>query len=151
MIKNLVDFVPHRPPMLLLDHVIEYSEERLVASVTIKKDSFGVENGFVPGWFGIEYMAQSIAAYNGLNFSKGGGPEIGFLVGSRGYKATVPSFAVGQELIITVERSFIVENSGSFQCRIDISEVVVAEAIVTTYKPNQEFIEALKKEAQSER
>jgi len=143
---NLTDIVPHRAPMLILDRVISYSENNLTAAVKINEDSYGFEKNAVPAWYGIEYMAQAIAAFNGLNFSKLGQPEIGFLVGVRNFKTATARFAVGMELEIYIEPNFIVENSGSFVCAIKSGGEILAEATLTTYKPNFEYLDKIKGE-----
>lgn len=145
MITDLEKFMPHKAPMLLLDRVIQSSPDGLTAGVTISEKSFGFENNSVPSWFGIEYMAQAIAAFNGLNFATPGGkPEIGFLVGVRNYQIQTDRFELGSELEISVAPNFVANNSGSFDCKLKLNGQDVAEAIITTYKPNQEFIENLK-------
>jgi predicted hotdog family 3-hydroxylacyl-ACP dehydratase len=141
---DLAKIMPHKAPMLLIERILKNSAEELVASVSIHPDSFGFENGAVPSWFGIEYMAQSIAAYNGLNSPNTGKVEIGFLVGVRNYIVKVKEFNLGSELEISIAPNFIVENSGSFDCKIKIAEQEIAEALITTYKPDASFIEKLK-------
>lgn len=142
---DLTTAVPHRAPMLLLDRVIEVSAERIIAGVTITEKTIGFENGQVPVWFGVEYMAQAIAAFNGINYgTPGGKPEIGFLVGVRNYKVQVDGFMLGEELHVSVTPNFIVDNSGTFDCKISVNGQDVGESIITTYKPNQEFLDKLK-------
>ena len=145
---DLTKFMPHQAPMLLIDRIIENSPEALTSGVTISEKSFGYANGGVPSWFGIEYMAQTIAAYNGLNYATPGGkPEIGFLVGVRGYNIKTPEFKLGSELEISIAPNFVADNSGSFDCKLKLNGEHIAEAIITTFKPNQEFIENLKGQA----
>jgi predicted hotdog family 3-hydroxylacyl-ACP dehydratase len=141
---DLVKIMPHKAPMLLIERVLKNTPEELIAGVTIHQGSFGLENSAVPSWFGIEYMAQSIAAYNGLNSPSTGKPEIGFLVGVRNYLVKVQEFALESELEIHIYPNFIVENSGSFDCKIKLAGQEIAEALITTYKPDASFIEKLK-------
>lgn len=143
---DLVKIMPHKEPMLLIDKILSHNSEKLKAGVTITEKSLGFENGFVPSWFGVEYMAQTIAAFNGLNYSDGGDPEIGFLVGVRNYKAVSDKFVLGSELEISITPDFIIDNSGSFTCKIEERGQLIAEALLTTYKPDQEFIKKLRNE-----
>ena len=63
----VAELLPHDPPMVLIDKVLSYDENSLVAEVAIRPDSaFCGANG-VPGWVGIEYMAQAIAAHAGAS------------------------------------------------------------------------------------
>ena len=143
--KDLTQIMPHKAPMLLIDTIIENKPESLTTGVTIHEESFGFTNGAVPSWFGIEYMAQTIAAYNGLNYAiPGGKPEIGFLVGVRGYQINTAEFKLGAKLEMTVSPNFVADNSGSFDCKLKVDGQEVAQAIIPTFKPNQEFIDNLK-------
>ena len=63
----IVELVPHRPPMLLLDRVLSYDGECVVCETVLGPDSPFVEQGHVPAVVGIEYMAQTIAAGAGLS------------------------------------------------------------------------------------
>ena len=63
----IVELVPHRPPMLLLDRVLSYDGECVVCETVLEHDSPFVEQGHVPALVGIEYMAQTIAAGAGLS------------------------------------------------------------------------------------
>lgn len=48
----------------------------------------------MPAWFGIELMAQAIAAHVGLLSMRDGNPaRPGVLLGSRKYEAHTPAFA----------------------------------------------------------
>ena len=139
-----IDFnkiLPHRFPMVLIDSILESSAHHLIAGVSIHKKSLGFENGAVPGWFGVEYMAQAVAAFNGLESREAGAaePEIGFLVGVRNYSAELEKFSEGEELKIKITPVFMHENSGSFHCEIFLSNKSVAEATITTYKPPADF------------
>lgn len=144
MSVELEKILPHRTPMILVDKVVSHSPEKLVAKVTIRESSMGFKNGAVPGWFGVEYMAQAIAAYNGLLGQKGGKPEIGFLVGVRTYKADVPEFKLNSELEVTITPNFILDNSGTFNGEIAINGNRVAEALISTYKPDADTLEKLR-------
>src|SRR6185369_5593006 len=62
----LADLVPHRPPMLLLDRVLAYSNEAVSCEVNIRPDSPFVEGALVPAVVALEYMAQAVAAFAGL-------------------------------------------------------------------------------------
>lgn len=147
MSYDLDKILPHRAPMVLLDEVLFSSPEKLVAKVNISEKSFGFEKDNVPGWFGVEYMAQAIAAYNGIlamTANAGGKPEIGFLVGVRTYKAHISSFDLGSELEVTVTPNFILDNSGTFNGSISLRGAMVAEALISTYKPDGKTLEKLR-------
>ncbi len=143
---DLDQILSQKPPMRLLEKIISHSQTELVAGVTIRESSYGYQGEGVPSWFGIEYMAQSIAAYSNLQISNPWKPEIGFLVSVRNYKISTDIFPLGAEIQIVVVPTFIVDNSGSFGCQILVNGSSVVSAMITTYKPSSVFLEKLKEE-----
>ena len=59
---EIQEFIPQRPPIVMIDQVIEISESKVVCQFQVKKDNLFIDNGklIVPGI--IENMAQTIAA-----------------------------------------------------------------------------------------
>ena len=101
----VTDLVPHRAPMLFLDRVSGLKGDVFEAHVDLTEQSPMIQAGAVPVWVGLEYMAQATAAYAGAEGrSAGKGPKVGMLLGTRDYRATVPSFALGQSLSIQVRK-----------------------------------------------
>lgn len=130
-------YVPHSGPMSLLDRVLALSDDWLEAEVTIRPDSTFCDGHAVGGWVGLEYLAQGIAAYAGMRAHKQGtNVKIGFLVGTREYKCSLPSFSVGDHLIIRVEHEYEADNGLSvFNCRMRKNEKEVASATITVFQP----------------
>ncbi|HEY4081795.1 MAG TPA: hotdog family protein [Burkholderiaceae bacterium] len=133
--------VPHAGRMSLLDQVLSSEGEGLVAELVISAedlffDSMGPGTG-VGGWVGIEYMAQAVAAWAGVQVRREGGqPLIGFLLGSRKYESSRAAFAAGERLRIVVQREFQADNGlGQFDCRIEIDGETVASAKLTVFGP----------------
>lgn len=133
--------VPHRGRMCLLATAEAGEGDRLRAELTISADdlffdSQGPGSG-VGAWVGIEYMAQAVGAWAGLNARReGGAPKIGFLLGSRRYQSSRSAFALGERLSIHVQREFQADNGlGQFDCRIEIDGETVASAHLTVFGP----------------
>lgn len=60
------ELVMHAKPMLLIDRAMSADETSLTAEVDITANSmFCVPNKGVPSYVGIEYIAQTVAAYSG--------------------------------------------------------------------------------------
>lgn len=134
--------LPHAGRMRLIEHVLGDADEALTAELTITSedlffDAQGPGSG-VGGWVGIEYMAQTVAAWAGLQARRGGGaPKIGFLLGSRHYQTSRSTFAHGERLVISARREFAADNGMSqFDCRIKIEGVEVAHARLTVFGPD---------------
>ena len=130
-------FLPHSGAMALLDRLLDMGPEDLLAEVTIRPDSMFCDDHGVPGWVGIEYMAQAIAAYAGYTAQlRGEAVKIGFLLGTRRYEASCPCFAVGSLLTIHVHRILQADNGiGSFECQIHAGSEQLASATITVFQP----------------
>lgn len=149
MTVSLESLIPHRPPMILLSRVVDLNDQSATSEVEISEGTLFFENGRVPAWIGVEYVAQTIAAYSGhLGRAKGTDPAIGFLLGARRYRCTVPGFELGQTLRVHVEPVLIDGDMGSFKGRIEIAGQTVAEVSMTTYKPDAATLQRLKDSAE---
>ncbi len=133
----MADLVPHAGRMCLLDRAIEVDSESLSAELTIRADNPFIQAEGVPGWVGIEYMAQTVAAWAGWQARQlGQPPRIGFLLGSRRYVCHQPWFALDSILTIHVQRQFQADNGlGQFDCRIHCAGELLAEAALTVFEP----------------
>lgn len=117
---SIAEVVPHKATMSLLDEVVDYGEDWIKTKLVITEDSVFVTDKGVPSWIGIEYMAQSVAAFAGLRRRlKGLDAVIGFLVGMRKYSCSHSYFSIGSELIVTITMDFESDNGlGAFKCKI---------------------------------
>jgi predicted hotdog family 3-hydroxylacyl-ACP dehydratase len=113
--------VPHAAPMLLLDTLVESGDDYLICELMVRSDGLFDTVGRVPAWLGIEYMAQTVAAYSGLQaHQRGEQIKLGFLLGSRRFETNVEDFACGDILRVTVKP--IVHGSsgmGAFECTVE--------------------------------
>jgi predicted hotdog family 3-hydroxylacyl-ACP dehydratase len=130
--------VPHAAPMILLDKVLEYDDTRLRADVTIAAQSMFCDGQAVPGYVGLEYMAQACGAHVGAMARDCGLPvRVGYLLGTRQYKIHQPRFAVGDRLIVSVALVYRDDEMGSFDCRIEIGGRCAGEARLNVYQPRE--------------
>ncbi|GAC1320645.1 MAG: hotdog family protein [Collimonas sp.] len=135
--QDIRRFLPHSGVMVLLDRLLEVGPEDLRAEVSIRPDSMFCDGHSVPGWVGVEYMAQAIAAYAGYTAQlRCETVKIGFLLGTRRYEASCPGFAVGSLLKIHVHRILQADNGiGSFECQIRAGSEQLASATITVFQP----------------
>ncbi len=128
--------LPHAGEMILLDAVERYDDESIVCRRRVPAGGVLQQADGLPGWMGIELMAQAIAAWAGCHARAAGQPiRLGFLLGSRQYQCDVDVFPVGSELRIEAVRSFHDEHGmGVFACRID-APGMHAEARLNVYSP----------------
>lgn len=137
-IWNPIDLVLHRPPLLLLDGIQEATEEKCIARVRVDPAAWYAESdGSMPGWFGIELMAQTITAYSGSRKRLLGiPPRIGFNLGTRNYESWMPRFPAGEILEVEIRLHYFDESGlSAFACEIRHLGQLVARAIVKTFEP----------------
>ena len=129
--------VPHRGRMLMVDRLLSGDTEGTVVSALICPDNLFADEVGVPAWVGIEYMAQAIAAWAGIQALIRGEPtRIGFLLGSRRYLAHAGHFCFGDRLTIEARRELFGDNGlGMFSCRIMLADSELASAQVSVFEP----------------
>lgn len=121
--------LPHRPPMLLLDEVLECSPGRACCRVRLRPDSPFMEAGRVRALVALEYMGQAAAACAGAQAREAGGaPRIGLLLGTRELTLAVEHFSAGDALVVEAERLAEDERLCSFRCRVLRGEALAAQA-----------------------
>lgn len=118
---KLFDLLPHRPPMLLINKVVDIDNKHAEAIVMIDKDTafFKPEHG-VPSWIGLEYMGQTAALIAGYQLQQGLiEAHLGFLLGTRRYQVTQDYFTPNKKLhIFCQEQAVVGDNLATFSCRI---------------------------------
>jgi predicted hotdog family 3-hydroxylacyl-ACP dehydratase len=136
-VYSVDDLVPHSGKMSLLTSIVDYGEDWLQAEVVISPDSMFADDHGVPAWIGLEYMAQAVAAYAGLQERLNGGvPKIGFLLGSRKYLCNTDHFSMGQILLLKVYPEMRVDNGlNVFNCELT-GQGVTASAAVNVFQPD---------------
>lgn len=114
--------VPHRPPVLLVDEIVEVAGGETIVEARLKAESpLAEQGGRIDGLAALEVMAQAYAAVKGYRDSlQGKAPGKGFLVGVRSFRIT-ESLHVGDTLHVAVKTV------------ADIAGFAVAEAEVTRH------------------
>jgi predicted hotdog family 3-hydroxylacyl-ACP dehydratase len=116
----VAELVPHAAPMLLLDAVTCHEPGHARCLVALREDSPFVEGGRVGAIVAIEYMAQAVAAYAGLQGRAAGQPpRIGLLLGTRELRLLVRDLAAGDVLDVDVRHVFGDAQLGTFQCTVE--------------------------------
>lgn len=147
---SIEELIAHRPPMVLLSRMASYDDVQAVCEVDISKESpfFQEALNGVATYIGIEYMAQTIAAFAGVKaLQRGEQVDIGFLLGSRKYQSYEPSFTSNKTYQVVVKELYR-EDSGlsMFECKICDGKRIVSDAKVTTFQPQnpKEFLKEQK-------
>jgi len=134
---DITELVPHAFPMLLLDRVISVENDRLTSELEVRRDGFFDDNGQVPAYVGMEYMAQTIAAYSGLQSRRRGEPiKLGVLLGTRKFESSIAYFHCGAILRVTVQLELMTESGmASFDCTV-FGENCRQRARLSVYLPS---------------
>ena len=127
--ENIVAFpypiaalLPQSQTMMLLDRVLEAGESHIITELKVRDDGwFSGSEHTAPAWLGLEYMAQTIAAFSGFQ-RKIRGEEIGlgFLLGTRYYTCSVDCFPCGARLQVRANKIIEASNDMSvFSCTLE--------------------------------
>ena len=133
-----LEYIPHDGSMALIENITDIADSYIECSVkTSSSKAFRDENMQIPSWIGIEYMAQTIAAYAGWMDKKEGKPvSVGFLLGCRNL-ALQTDFFTDETIYIQAKLVFRNEELGSFKCVIlsEDKQSILAEAVVNVFQP----------------
>ena len=131
------DVLPHRGSMMLLEAIDDYGEDWLEAGVSVRAESAFAAAAGVPAWVGIEYMAQAVCAWSGIEQAqRGEPPSPGLLLGTRRYRSQRPVFALGGHLRVRAQLVWRDQNDlAAFDCAIAENGEAVAQAQLKVYRP----------------
>ena len=142
----IASLVPHAAPMLLLDRLCEATATTARCEVRVGETLalFLRDDGALPGWVGIELMAQTVAAWSGYQgHQRQEEPQIGLLLGARKYQCHLARLPAGSLLTIDCEQLLQDGALASFQCYLRCDGELVAEARHSTIQPDAEQLETL--------
>jgi predicted hotdog family 3-hydroxylacyl-ACP dehydratase len=129
--------------MLLLDEVVASGPGYISCRASIREDSTFLEDGAVPSLVAIEYMAQTVGAFAGLQARSHDLPvRIGYLLGTRELVLDVDSFRLGDELLVEASHQFGDDRIGAFDCKVVLRGKIVAAACLNVYLGGEEDIPA---------
>ncbi|TCM63209.1 putative hotdog family 3-hydroxylacyl-ACP dehydratase [Acinetobacter calcoaceticus] len=130
-----LDYIPHKAPMVFVDHIVELGDDYVVAELQITSQLLFCEAEGLPTWTSIELMAQTISAFAGMQGKKHGhAPKIGYLLGTRKLSLPYAYFALGHRLRITAQQQYLHEGLGQFHCEIQDQQHCIS-AVLSVYEP----------------
>ncbi|MEA3251699.1 MAG: hypothetical protein U9Q35_09020 [Pseudomonadota bacterium] len=147
--RPIAEYVPHAAGMCLLDTLVAADEHGLTARLAPRADDLfaeaaGAPAHGIPGWVGIEWLAQAVAAWAGWQAAqRGESPALGFLVGSRHYTSRRPHFSIGESFEVRIRCDCVAANGlGQFSGEILAVDTpgaaALAEGRLTIYQPPQD-------------
>lgn len=130
------ELLPHAGPAVLLSDVIGCSDTGVRVGVTLHRGSPFFQADGVPAHVGIEYMAQACGVFSGIQAKRGGAaPRMGFLLGTRHYRATRAWFRDGERLVVAADLVYFDDEIGMFDCAIHSGYTLVADARLVVAEP----------------
>jgi len=136
----IAPLIPHARGMCLLTRLIDADEAGGVAETLTRRDDLFAETDGIPAWVGVEWLAQTVAAWAGFRAAASGeAPAPGLLLGARRYHARVPVFTFDQRIRIAVTIEFVADN-GVTQIHgklypAEHDEAPLAQGSLTLYRP----------------
>ena len=134
------ELLPHSNPMILIDRIIKCNDSEIVSEVIVNEDKLFLDKNLnIPAWVGIEYMAQTVAAFIGYQAKKSSGPiKIGFLLGTRKFHAHKTHFDHNHDYRIEATHLFNDQGLGAFDCKIidQKNKEIYCEAKINAYQPD---------------
>ncbi|WP_420340864.1 hypothetical protein [Thalassospira australica] len=135
------ELVIHDAPMLLIDRAIAADETSMTAELDITANSmFCVPDKGVPSYVGIEYIAQTVAAYSGWRARQAAPdtmPKIGYLLGSRKVAMSRDFLPIGSRLMVHVTNVFEDGEMGVFDGEVRLGEEILVDARINVYQPKE--------------
>ena len=135
---NLSTLLPHKPPMIFLDDIIDINLENqtLTAKFTVTPDKVFFDSSIngISSIVGIEFMAQAVGCYAYYR-NKCSKPRPGLLLGSRLYNNIVDKFENGETYIVKTHEVFTDNEIVVFDCLIyDKENNEIQSSTVKTYQ-----------------
>ncbi|HEY2454389.1 MAG TPA: 3-hydroxy-fatty acyl-ACP dehydratase [Scandinavium sp.] len=142
-------YLPHNAPMLLLESVLNVTDEQAICQVTVNRQGvlapFVDASGNLPGWYALELMAQTVGVWSGWHRQQKGEAQItlGMVLGARELKCVSSEFSADSVLDITVSMLMQDGRVGSFECVITAGGEPLATGRVNTFQPTPEELTTL--------
>ena len=143
------DYLPHDAPMLLLEEVLEVTDETAACRVAVTGRGvlapFLDADGNLPGWFALELMAQTVGVWSGWHRHRQGQSTIalGMVLGARELICAAGVLPAGRTLTISVSLLMQDARFGSFECTISAGDEALATGRVNTFQPTAEELTTL--------
>ena len=139
-IYPILSVVPQAPPMVLIDEMLEREDGRIVVGVTVRADALFFQAGRgVPAHISLEWMAQACAAYAGAEARDNNSPiKIGFLLGTRDFRARRTWLAEGERFRIEARLVYHDDEIGNLTCWVGdpAGGPPLVEASLTVFHPH---------------
>lgn len=140
MFEKILSMMPHKPPMLLIDRILDATDSTVRCESVVQMDNIFFRDGGIGSWIGIEYMAQAIGAHAAIvNHKLNRKNEIGYLLSVRRYDCATTRFVEGDVLQISAEQKFLdAQGLASYCCELFLNGKSISTSDITVFQPVQE-------------
>jgi predicted hotdog family 3-hydroxylacyl-ACP dehydratase len=133
MSTDFRELIPHRPPMVMIDQVIEYGAQRIVARRAVHQGQPFVHAGRLDEAALVEVIAQTMAAGDAM-YAKSRGGEVlrGYLTGLTGLRLSDRA-RVGETIEVAADCLKRMDGMGLFTVTATAGGRVIAEGRFKLY------------------
>ncbi|MBI9089299.1 MAG: hypothetical protein JEZ12_08785 [Desulfobacterium sp.] len=130
---DVLDLIPHRPPFVMIDHILEITSDTIVAEKTFSENDYGTRDRFVLEGILIEAAAQSVAAKQGYDHLDGQGDSGRGMLVSVGNLDFFSKAKASTPLGILVEKQTQVGNFKILTVSISQDKAAVAKGTIQLF------------------
>ena len=144
--NDIQNLIPQSLEMVLIDELVEVSEQFICTKSYIKADNAFLQQGKFPSYNVLEIFAQSLAlwrtkeAQNNSSIAQNHN-KLGFLLGARGFEIFTPFVEVGEALQVRLQVSMQDENGlGVYEGWAFVGDKLIAKTSLTALNPSDDFL-----------
>ena len=141
--RRIENLIPHSGVMVLVDEVVEVTEEFICVKSTITEENVFLEDGVFPTFKTLEMMAQSLAVFRSYMDSQKGS-KLGFLLGARKFEIFKPYVQIGDSLLIKSKISMQDSSGlGVYDSQVYLGGEMIPQASISVLNPDDTFLEKM--------
>jgi predicted hotdog family 3-hydroxylacyl-ACP dehydratase len=127
---TIVDLLPHRDRMLLIQEVLHVDDDKAVTLSTVSADWPLTDEQGAQSLVLVELAAQTAGILNGIHIrrQRGPGPRTkGWMVGIKSVRFFTPQLALGAQVLVTSRNSFAYEGFREIHAEAVVQDRTVAD------------------------
>lgn len=142
------DYLPHRPPMVLLDNVEEIGDDYAVCSCIVSPDAalgpFITDKG-VPSYIVLELFSQTVGVWSGYQslLRNIAIPPLGMVLGGRDFYCRDNYFSLNSTLTVKVTKIMDDNRLACFEGQVLLRDEVIAGGRVNVMRVSEQELDRL--------
>jgi predicted hotdog family 3-hydroxylacyl-ACP dehydratase len=136
---NIEELIPHRPPMKLIDEVLEVDDEKAITASIVSENWPLYREGSVSPVVMIELVAQATGIATGWKRKRETGKGIkGYLVGIKEASFYIDRIPAGTRLITNIENLYKHETYGVFSGTVKSGSKLLGKVEIQAFREDKE-------------